>query len=83
MYQASDPKLLQWLADEDRVLLTHDKSTIPNYVYERIKKGKCVVGVIIVIKSTPIKIAIDELEVLLGAGEREDFQNLVLYVKSH
>ena len=80
MYQAPDPKLLDWLADEDRVLLTHDKRTIPNYVYDRIKSDKYVAGVIIVIKSTSIKTAIDELELLIGAGEPEDFEYQVKYI---
>ena len=80
MYQAPDPTLLQWLADEDRILITHDKATIPKYVYERIEREEYVPGVIIVIKYTPIKIAIEEIELLIGVSEPEDFYYQVKYI---
>ena len=31
---ANDPKVLDWAAQENRVLLTHDVSTITHYAYE-------------------------------------------------
>ena len=37
-------------------------------------------GVIEVHQDTPIGLAIDELEVVLGAGTPEDFENLVKYI---
>lgn len=80
MYQSTDPDLLEWLATEDRILLTHDKATIPKYFYERIELKKLVSGVIIVIKNTPINIALDELELLIGAGEPEDFHHQIKYI---
>jgi hypothetical protein len=80
MYQAPDPKLLEWLADEQRILLTHDVKTIPRYVYERVKLGQVVPGVIEVHYDTPIGQAIDELEILIGASLPEDFENQVKYV---
>ena len=80
MYQAPDPKLLIWLADQNRILLTHDVRTMPGYVYERIHAGLPVPGVIEVHWDTPIGVAIDELEVILGAGTPEDFENQIKYV---
>lgn len=80
MYQSSDPKLLQWLADEDRILLTHDHHTIPTYVVERVSNGKYVAGVILVIESTSIGTAIEEIELLISVSEIEDFQNQVHYI---
>ncbi len=80
MYKSPDDKLLKWLADEGRILLTHDVRTMPRFVYERVRAGQSVPGVIEVHKDTPIGVAIDELEVAIGAGTSEDFESQVKYI---
>jgi predicted nuclease of predicted toxin-antitoxin system len=80
IYQAPDPKLLDWLASEGRILLTHDLRTMPDFVYKRLNVGKPVPGVIEVHVHTPIGAAIDELELMIGAGKPEDFENLICYI---
>ena len=79
-YQASDPELLEWAAQEDRILLTHDAKTIPGYLYERVRAGLPVPGVIEVKESVSIGQILNELEVLMGAGMPQDFENIVRYV---
>lgn len=39
MYQADDVQLLEWAAQENRVLLTHDFDTMIGYVYDRVRAG--------------------------------------------
>lgn len=80
MLQSPDPELLEWLGNEGRILLTHDVATMPGYVYERVRANLPVPGVIEVKRSLPIGQAIDELEVMIGAGTPEDFENLVRYI---
>jgi len=41
-----DPTVLNWAAQEDRVLLTHDVATITGYAYDRVKQGQQMPGVI-------------------------------------
>jgi predicted nuclease of predicted toxin-antitoxin system len=40
-----DPIVLEWAAEEDRILLTHDVATITRYAYERMVAGKSMPGV--------------------------------------
>ncbi len=40
-----DPIVLEWAAEEDRILLTHDVATITRYAYERMTAGKSMPGV--------------------------------------
>lgn len=80
MYRSADSALLEWLAREGRVLLTHDIRTMPRYVYERVRNGQPVPGVIAVHKDTPIGAVIDELEISIRAGTPEDFANQVQYI---
>ena len=43
--QADDPTILEWAAQQGRVLLTHDVSTITKYAYERLETGQRMPGV--------------------------------------
>lgn len=79
-YQAADPVVLAWAANENRVLLSHDVSTLVNDAYSRVKAGLTMPGVIEVHRNTPVGQAIDELEILIGAGLPDDFENQVRYV---
>ena len=37
---ADDPEILAWAAQNNRILLTHDRATIPEYAYERVAAGE-------------------------------------------
>lgn len=75
-----DPELLEWAMDNRRVLLTHDQSTMPDHIAERMSSGEDIFGVIIVPRSLSIRLAIEELElIVLGSDEKEYF-NRYLYL---
>lgn len=82
MYQAADPQLLEWLASEDRILLTHDLKTMPGFVVQRLNAGLYVPGVIAIKRQHQLSLGeiIAELETMIGAGQPDDFANLILYV---
>src|SRR5260221_578200 len=81
--QAPDPLVLEWAAQQNRVLLTHDVRTVTKFAIERIEAGLPMPGVIEVSGSLGIGQAIEELAVLIGAGTHEDFDNLIKYVPMH
>jgi predicted nuclease of predicted toxin-antitoxin system len=80
LYGAPDPDVLAWVASEDRILLTHDVQTLVNDAYARVRAGLPMPGVIRVSDTAAISLVLDDLEVLLGAGQPEDFENQVKYV---
>jgi len=41
-----DPEILEWAAQEERVLLTRDFKTVPRFAYERLVAGLPMAGVI-------------------------------------
>jgi hypothetical protein len=45
---ASDPDLLEWAAIRGYILLTHDRSTMPRFAWDRIAAGKRMPGLIVV-----------------------------------
>jgi predicted nuclease of predicted toxin-antitoxin system len=41
---AIDPVVLAWAAENDRIVLTHDRATLPNFAYERVVAGEAMPG---------------------------------------
>ena len=52
---AEDPDILEWAANEDRVVLTHDAATMASFAYDRVKRGLSMPGVIEVADDLPIE----------------------------
>ena len=61
---ADDPAILAWAAQQGRVLLTHDVSTITRHAYERVQAGKPMPGVFEVSRSLAIGAAIEDILLL-------------------
>lgn len=56
-----DPVVLAWAAGEDRVLLTHDRDTMPSFAYDRVRAGEPLTGVFLVSDRMPRGEAIEQL----------------------
>ena len=60
-----DPTVLEWAAQENRILLSHDVTTITRYAYERIAAGQVMTGVIEVTFDASIGRVIEDLLFIL------------------
>jgi hypothetical protein len=79
LQQVSDPSILEWAAVEGRILLTHDRRTVPRFAFERVAEGKRMPGVFVVDDRMPIGQAIDELLLAVKYGHESDWNDLVTY----
>ncbi len=80
IYKATDPKVLEWAANENRIVLTHDIQTMTKYAYDRVKAGLPMPGVIEVISTISIGQAVDELSTMIVASTPDEFENQVKYI---
>ncbi|MGH7138758.1 MAG: DUF5615 family PIN-like protein [Pirellulales bacterium] len=76
---SEDPDVLEWAAQEDRVVVSHDVNTMPAFAYERVRAGQSMPGVFIVPTSMAIGQAIDELEFAVEAMPAEECRDQVIY----
>jgi predicted nuclease of predicted toxin-antitoxin system len=76
---ADDPAILAWAAAEERILLTHDRETMPNFVYDRVRIGLPMPGIFLVDDSMPTGQAIDELLLAIQCNSEEECKDLVTY----
>jgi len=77
---APDPEVLDWAAQENRVLLTHDRNTITKFAYQRVRDGKSMPGVIEVDRSVPMKAAIEDILLLAVLSERGELEGQIIYL---
>jgi len=75
-----DPVILEWAAQEGRVLLTHDAATMAHFAYERVKAGKPMPGVIEVSDDLPIGAAIEDILLLAEFSDRGEWESQVIYL---
>ncbi|MGE5340670.1 MAG: DUF5615 family PIN-like protein [Candidatus Omnitrophota bacterium] len=77
---ASDPTVLEWAADEGRLLLTHDVATITAYAYERIKSGQRMPGVLEVSTSLPIGKVIEDILLLVDLSFENEWEGKIIFL---
>lgn len=77
---ADDPTVLEWAAGQNRILLTHDVSTITRYAYERVKRNQSMPGVIEVSRSVAIGTAIEDIILIVECSLDGEWEGQVLYL---
>jgi len=75
-----DSEILAWAAAQHRIVLTHDRNTMPGYAYDRVKKGEPMAGVFVVPRDMPVGRAISELEVLIACSLEGEWGQLVVFI---
>ena len=76
----SDELLLEWAAEQKRVLLTHDVSTITAIAYRRLMKGQPIPGVFEVSRSLSIRSAIEDILLLTECSVPGEWEGQVRYL---
>ncbi len=72
-----DPLLLAWAADHDRILITHDKRTMPAHFYDFLFGGHESPGIILVPQDLSLGRTIDDLLLIWEASTAEEYRNLI------
>lgn len=78
--EVDDPEVLEWAAREERIVVTHDVSTFADSAHERVAAGLPMPGVIEIPETVPRSVILDELILIAGASEPEDWDNRVVYL---
>lgn len=80
LLSADDPSVLAWAAGEGRILLTHDRATMPDFAYDRVQAGDPMPGVFVSDGRIPIGQAIEDLLLLANGSETGEWEGVVLYL---
>jgi len=77
---ADDAKVLDWAAQEKRVLLTHDVSTLTHYAYERVRAGLSMPGIFEVSRAVPLGRAIEDILLLAHCSLSGEWEGQIRYL---
>jgi len=77
---AADPEVLEWAARENRMLLTHDVTTITRHAYARAAAGQGMPGVIEVSRTVPLARAMEDILLLTELSREGEWEGQILYL---
>ncbi len=77
---ADDPTVLEWAAQQGRVVLTHDVATMTQFAYERIQAGLSMPGVFEVSRRVPVGLAIEEILLIAECSLEGEWEGQVRFL---
>jgi predicted nuclease of predicted toxin-antitoxin system len=77
---ADDPTILEWAAANDRIFLTHDRATMPDFAYARVVTGQLMPGVFVLDDRMSVRQAIEERVLVEACSEQSEWTGLVMYL---
>jgi len=80
MSEATDPQLLTWAAQEGRIIVTHDRRTMPSHAADLMREGKNIAGLFVVPRSMPLHQALEDLELMITSSENDEWVNVIRYL---
>jgi predicted nuclease of predicted toxin-antitoxin system len=78
--KVDDQEILDWATSNGRILLTHDRATMPDFAYERLSQGQQMSGLFVINDRMPVRQVIDELLLLIDCSEQDEWKGIVLYL---
>lgn len=76
----SDPELLAWAGEAGRIIVTHDRKTMPAHAANRMAAGQRMSGVFVVPRRLPISQVIADLEIIVTCSRENEWENIVRYL---
>lgn len=77
---AEDKDILAWAADNQRIVLTHDRATMADSAYERVAAGVSMAGVFILSDRFPVGEAIQEILLMMTCSEQTEWVDQVAHL---
>ncbi|MGE0376648.1 MAG: DUF5615 family PIN-like protein [Planctomycetaceae bacterium] len=75
-----DPELLEWAAQANRVVVSHDVSTMTKHATDRLRQGHSFPGLLLIPSTTTTAVAIDELVMLCQCSDQLEWENLIAFL---
>jgi hypothetical protein len=77
---ADDPDVLTWAAENNRIVLTHDRATMSDYAYEQVAAGRAMAGVFILNDRFPVGRAIEEILLMVACTEEAEWSGRAVHL---
>lgn len=78
--EADDPTVLEWAAQNQRIVLTHDVATMTNFAYERLEVGQKMPGLFEVSRRVSVGLAIEEILLIADCSIEGEWEGQVRFL---
>jgi hypothetical protein len=78
--EANDPQLISRAAQDGRIIVTHDRKTMPTHAAELMGTGKDIAGLFVVPRSLSLREAIEDLELMITCSGNDEWVNVIRYL---
>jgi hypothetical protein len=75
-----DADVLAWAAEQQRIVLTHDRATMPDYAFQRVVAKEPMPGLFVINDRLPVGHAIDEILLLDECSAQAEWHGRVVYL---
>jgi hypothetical protein len=75
-----DEAVLEWAAQNNRIVISHDVTTLNKHAFDRVAAGKRMPGVFQVPRSVPLSVAIEELVLIAECSLPGEWEGQVRYL---
>jgi hypothetical protein len=80
MSAATDLELLTWAAKEGRIIVTHDRKTMPGHAAALMNEGENIAGLFVVPRSMPMHQVLEDLELMITCSEMDEWVNVIRFL---
>ena len=80
LIEADDPTVLEWAAQQGRVVLTHDVATMTNFAYDRMQAGLAMPGLFEVSRRVSVGLAIEEILLIAECSLEGEWEGQVRFL---
>lgn len=75
-----DPDILVWCEDNSFCLVTNNRKSMPRHLADHLGRGRHVPGIFVVGLTMTLGHLIDELVLIAGASDDNEYRDLMLYL---
>ena len=80
LIEADDPTVLEWAAQQGRVVLTHDVATMTNFAYDRMQAGLAMPGLFEVSRRVSVGLASEEILLIAECSLEGEWEGQVRFL---
>lgn len=75
-----DPDILIWCEEHHFVLVTNNRKSMPRHLVDHLALGRHIPGILVINPALPIGDLLDELVLIAGASDENEYRDLMLYL---
>ena len=77
---ALDPAVLAWAAANGRIIVTHDRNTMPGFAYQRVRRQEPMPGVFVIRNKPPLAKMIEAILIVALCSSQEEWKDRVTFL---